>query len=144
MFALAVGQLAWTEQLRCPAPVTHMEMDKGEYSPMTGATFELRNFSANMVARGKTMPACFARINHVQRGEVFISSQSLTKMFEQKLSQSNSQIKSVSVELRDDGVHLKGTVHKAVDLPFELEGPLSTDGSKLVLHVKRSKLRNSL
>src|ERR1700687_5465956 len=81
------------EPVTCPAHVTKMIMEKGEYSPQEGATFNLENFSATMVARGKSSPLCFQRETHIHRGRVWISAESLTTMFSQKLRQSTSKIR---------------------------------------------------
>jgi len=127
------------EQLRCPSPVTKMIMEKGQYSPLDGAIFNIKDFSAHMVARGKVSPLCFARTTDVEHGEVFISSESLTKLFAQKVQQSNSSVSDVKVEIKNDVAHLSGKVHKGMDIPFEIEGPISSDGTVLILHAKKIK-----
>ena len=114
-------------------------MEKGQYSPLQGSMFNLQDFAANMVARGKTSPLCFARTTEIQHGEVFIGAESLTKLFAQKAQQSNSSVSELKVEVKDSAVHLSGKVHKGIDIPFEIEGPISTDGTVLILHAKRIK-----
>ena len=130
---------AGAEQLRCPSPVTKMTMQRGQYSPLEGATFDLQDFAANMVARGKTSPLCFARTADVLRGQAFISSESLTKLFAQKVQQANTSVSDVKVEIKGDEAHLSGRVHKKIDIPFEIEGTVSTDGTVLILHAKKIK-----
>ena len=127
------------EQLRCPSPVTKMTMERGQYSPLEGATFNLQDFAANMVARGKTSPLCFARTTDVLHGQAFISSESLTKLFAQKVQQANTSVSDLKVEIKDDAAHLSGKVHKGIDIPFEIEGTVSTDGTVLILHTKKIK-----
>lgn len=127
------------EKVTCPAQVTTTEMQKGEYSPVPGAVFNLQNFVAVMVSRGKEMPLCFARTTNIQRGQVFMTDASLTKIFTQKLSQTTASIKEVVISTSAEGVKLTGKVHKAVDLPFDIEGPLSTDGRVLILHATKIK-----
>ena len=127
------------EPVRCPAHVTKMIMEKGEYSPQEGATFNLENFSATMVARGKSSPLCFQRETHIHRGRVWISAESLTTMFSQKLRQSTSKISEIKVELKDNTAHLSGKVHKGINIPFEMEGPVSTEGTVLILETKKIK-----
>lgn len=134
-----VASAAEAEQLRCPSPVTKMTMEKGQYSPLEGATFNLQDFAANMVARGKTSPLCFARTTDVLHGQAFISSDSLTKLFAQKVQQSNASLSDLKVEIKGDAAHLSGKVHKKIDIPFEIEGPISTDGTVLILHTKKIK-----
>lgn len=114
-------------------------MEKGQYSPLEGAMFNLQDFAATMVARGKSSPLCFARTTEVQHGEVFISAESLTKLFAQKVEQSKSSISELKVEVKDNAAHLSGKVHKGIDIPFEIEGPISSDGTLLILHAKKIK-----
>ena len=124
----------------CPATVTHMSVAQGSYSPAGGATFDLKDFSAEMISRSKAKPLCFARKTKITHGEVFVSSESLTKLFTQKISKSDSKIKDVKVETRDDrSAKISGTMHKGIDMPFEIEGPISTDGTNLILQAKKIK-----
>lgn len=116
-----------------------MEVSKGDYSPLPGATFELQNFSALMTARGNSSPLCFNRMTEISHGQVFVSNTSLTHLFEQKVEQSNSKIKNVKVEIKDNLAHLTGTMKKGMDLHFEIEGPVSTDGTNLILTAKKIK-----
>lgn len=128
------------EPLRCPSPVTEMNVAKGQYSPLQGAVFNLEDFAATMVARGKTSPLCFARMTQVQHGGVLISSESLTRLFSQKVKQSKSSITDVKVELQENTAQLTGKIHKGVGLPFTIEGPVSTDGTSLILQAKKIKV----
>jgi hypothetical protein len=114
-------------------------MDRGEYSSMPGAVFGLQHFAARMVARGKTQPLCSARTTEIEHGQVFISTQSITKIFGQKIKESGSAISDLQVEVKDDQLHLKGKVHKGIDIPFEVAGPVSTDGTNLKLEAKKVK-----
>jgi hypothetical protein len=116
-----------------------MTVEKGQYSPVEGATFNLQDFAANMVALGKTSPLCFERTAHVLRGRAFISSESLTKLFDQKVQQSDASVSDVKVEIKGDSAHISGKVHKGIDIPFEIEGPISTDGTVLILQTKKIK-----
>jgi hypothetical protein len=134
---IAVAGAAQADTLRCPAKMTTMEMGKGQYSPMPGAVFELQNFSAEMTARGNTSPLCFNRMTNISHGQVFISSSSLTHLFEQKIEQSKSKIKDVKVEIKDNLAHLSGTMKKGVEVHFEISGPVSTDGTVLILKAKK-------
>jgi hypothetical protein len=136
---VVAGCAAQADTLRCPAKVTSMEMAKGEYSPMPGAVFELQNFSAAMTARGNASPLCFNRMTEIHHGQVFISSASLSHLFEQKIEQSESKIRDVKVEIKDNLAHLTGTMKKGVDVHFEISGPVTTDGTVLILKAKKIK-----
>jgi hypothetical protein len=137
--ATAGTGLAKGEPVTCPAHVTRMVMEKGEYSPQEDATFHLENFSATMIARGKSSPLCFQRETHIHRGKVCISAESLTALFSRKLLQSASKISDIKVELKDNAAHLSGKVHKGINISFDIEGPVSTDGNMLILEVKKIK-----
>lgn len=136
---LCCCSLRAAEEITCPAPVTTMEMQKGDYSPLPGAVFNLQNFAAVMVARGKQMPLCLARTANIQRGQVFMTDASLTKMFTQKLHQAASPVKDLAVSMSEERIKLTGKVHQGTDMPFDVEGPLSTDGTMLMLHVTKIK-----
>jgi hypothetical protein len=45
----------------------------------------------------------------------------------------------LEIETRDGMLHFKGKIHKGIDIPFEAEGPLSTDGTMLVFHAQKIK-----
>lgn len=136
---LSCCSLRAAEEVTCPAPVTSMEMQKGEYSPVPGVVFNLQNFVAVMVARGKQLPLCMARTANIQHGQVSMSDASLTKIFAQKLGQTDSSIKDMAISASGEGIKLTGKVHKGIDLPFDIEGPLSTDGKLLILHATKIK-----
>ena len=126
------------DPVRCPARVTHMKMDRGAYSSQPGSVFDLSSFEADMVARGKDSPFCFMRTTQIHTGQVFISAESLTHLFQTKLAQSNSKMSDIKVEARDDNtVHLSGKMKKKIDMPFTIEGPVSTDGRNLILNAKK-------
>jgi hypothetical protein len=137
LLLITLAGAAQADTVRCPAKVTTMEMGKGQYSPMPGAVFELQNFSASMTARGNTSPLCFNRTTNISHGQVFIGSSSLTRLFGQKIAQSQSKIKDVKVEIKDNLAHLTGTMKKGVDVHFEISGPVSTDGTNLILKAKK-------
>lgn len=124
----------------CPAQITHMDVKQGTYSPVLGASFELRDFDADMVARGKGSPLCFVREAKIAHGGVFVSAESLTKLFQQKTRQGSTDVSDVKVETRDDQTaHISGKLHKKMDVSFEIEGPVTTDGTNLILQAKKIK-----
>jgi hypothetical protein len=129
--ALAAGQ-----QQPCPSPVTTLILNKGEYSPMPGAVFELTNYASHMVAQGKKSPLCFTRVNEIEHANVFIKADSLSKMFDRKLQQSSSKVTEMHIEIKEGEVHLKGKTHKGIDIPFDIQGTVSTDGKHLLLKTK--------
>lgn len=138
LLSLAAAAYA-SDTVRCPARVTHMKVERGAYSPQPGAVYGLANFDADMVARGKAEPLCFQRTTEIHMGEVFVSGESLTHMFDKKLSQSgDSKLSDVKLETRDDNtVRLTGKMKKKISMSFTIEGPVSTDGRNLILQAKK-------
>ncbi len=137
-----LSALAWADGgSPCPAKVTHLTVKDGSYSPVPGATFGLRDFDADMVSRGPASPLCYQRTTKIVRGEVFVSAESLTKMFTQKVKQSKqSQISDIKVGIGDDGTaKISGQMHRKIDVPFEIQGPVTTDGTNLILQAKKIK-----
>jgi len=116
-----------------------MRMDKGTYSNQPGVIFDLESFSATLQPMGKHAPLCYAKTTLIEQGNVFVSTQSLTRLFGQKLSEANSQLKEVEVEMKDNQVHLHGKVKKLIWLPFSIEGPVTTDGTNLKIETKEIK-----
>ncbi len=134
------GSLQAAEQLKCPEPVTRIAISEGEYSPQPGTVFQLHDFAAHMLARGKTSPLCFMRTTQIVHGDVFVTSDSLSAMFKRKVKQSDkSSISDVTIEMQPGKVVLKGKMKKVIPLPFTVEGPVTTDGRNLDLHAKSIK-----
>lgn len=123
----------------CPAHETRLALDKGQYSPMSGVTFDLTNFDASMVAKGKASPLCYQRVTDIRRGDVTVTPQSLSHEFESKMQQSNSKIKDFKIETKEHTVAMSGKVKKVLDIPFTIEGPVSTDGQSLIFHADQIK-----
>jgi hypothetical protein len=127
-------------QPKCPAPQTHIEIAQGDYSPQPGTVFNLHEFAANMVSRGKSAPLCYQRWTEVARGDVFVTAESLTKLFEQKVKKADTAISDIKIETKNDNtVHLSGKMKKVIPIPFSIEGPVSTDGHTLILQAKSIK-----
>ncbi len=135
----ALTPLAVADSVKCPPPPSSMQMDKGDYSNQPGVIFELQSFSATLQPRGKRAPLCYARTTIVEKGDVFVSNESLTHLFGQKLQQNNSRLKDVQVELKDNEVHFSGKMKKLIWMPFEVDGPVSTDGTNLLVQTKSIK-----
>lgn len=126
--------------LKCPT-VSGLTISKGEYAPRAGVVFLLEDYSARMVPQGKKVPQCMVKESEVQHGTVVVGSSSLTKLFDEKISQGgNSKISDLKVELKEDRVSISGKVHKGLPIPFTVEGPVdSPDGRVLRLHADKVK-----
>lgn len=137
--AILFPLLASAAPVRCPPPRTAMEMEKGTYSPQEGVEFHLQQFSAFMDARSKKAPLCFARMTIINQGQVFITSESLGRMFARKIREGKSSISDVKIEMKDNAVRISGKMKKVIPLPFDIEGPVTTDGNVLRLEAKSIK-----
>jgi hypothetical protein len=136
---------ASAEQLKCPPPVIRMTVERGHISPFPGAVFSLRDLAATMHARGRTVPFCLTNNTDIQHGSAFISGQSLSKLAAEKVEEKQKQekpkvpITEFKIEVQDNLIRLKGKVHKLININFEIEGPMSSDGKVLVLNAKKIK-----
>lgn len=97
----------------------------------------LHNFSAAMIARGAQSPFCFMRTTDVHRGTVEISVESLSRIFERKIQESESKVSNIKLKLGMGEVHLSGKLHKGITIPFSIDGDLTTDGTMLILNEKK-------
>ncbi len=127
------------EPVKCPPFPSRIDVESGAYSSQPGVTFKLREFAADMVSRGKISPLCFLRVAVVEHGEVFVSSESLSHIFERKLKEGNSNVSDVKLETGEGTARLTGKVKKLVPIPFTIEGPVSTDGTVINLEAKTIK-----
>lgn len=123
----------------CPEPITHLIIDKGQYLPAQHAVFILQGFRADLVSHSNKQPACSLRVTQIDHGDILITADSLTNFFNRKIEKSDSKIGEVKVEVKEGNLHLKGKIHKGVDIPFEVEGPVSTDGKNLILQARKIK-----
>ena len=84
-------------------------------------------------------PSCFEKTTLLDRADIFVSNQSLTNVFAEKLDQSNSKIQGLKIENSLAGVKLSGTIKKVMPLAFSIEGPVSTDGISITMHAEKIK-----
>ncbi len=131
--------LAFADSIKCPPPPNVMRMEKGEYSNQPGVFFELQSFSAVLQPLGRRAPLCYAKATMIEKGDVFVSNDSLTHLFAQKIQQGNRDLKDVTVEMKDNEVHLSGKMKKLIWMDFSVDGPISTDGTNLLMQTKSIK-----
>ena len=77
----------------------------------------------------------------IDTGEAAITAASLSALFNSYVfAYPGAPIKNLQVSIKGSRVSQKGTLHKGVDLPFEIEGPVSTtpDGD-IRLHAEKIK-----
>lgn len=139
LLVLLLASLGFAESATCPPFPSRVDIENGAYSSQPGVTFRLRGFVADMVSSGKRSPLCFTRVAVVERGEVFVSNESLSHIFEMKLKQANSKISDVKIEMGEGTARLTGKVKKVVAVSFTIEGPVSTDGTLITLEGRTIK-----
>lgn len=138
LWSLLIATCAWGAGAPpCPT-VSSISIDKGHYEARPGVVFLVENYAAHMVPGARQSPACFQKINEIERGHIVVSDAALSKMFEQKLSNSK-KISGLKVEAKSDHVAISGTVHKGIPIHFSVEGPVDTDGHFILLHAKKIK-----
>ena len=114
-------------------------MNSGTFSSQPGVTFRLSHFVATLEPREKTAPGCYQKDTVLAHGEIFISNESLTRVFASKLEAANSKIKNFKVQNGLGKVTLSGSITKVIPIAFTIEGPVSTDGKVLQLAATRIK-----
>ena len=121
----------------CPASASHIRIDNGEYSSQPGVTFQLRHFVATLVPMGKKAPLCYQKLTVVSRAQIFVSNESLTRVFQEKLGGTGGQIKDFKVQNGDGKVTLNGKITKLVPVQFTIEGPVTTDGTMILVRANK-------
>jgi hypothetical protein len=141
-FVLFGAPAGWTQQVKCPPAVTGMAVQRGQIFPLPGAVFTLQDFAATMHQRGNTVPYCLVFFTDIRSGRASISPESLSKIASEKVQEdSKTQVKDLNIEVQGNSLRLKGKVHKAIDIDFEIEGPISTDGRVMIFHAKQIKAK---
>ena len=117
----------------CSSQVSHIAMETGSYSSQPGVTFDLRHFVASLVPQGNKAPECYAKMTMVSRAEIFVSNESLTHVFSEKLARTDSKIKNLKIENGQGKATLTGSISKLMPIQFRISGPVTTDGTALLL-----------
>jgi hypothetical protein len=131
------------DKIKCPnPPQTRMVINEGTYVQGTGVEYKLKGFVADLVPRGKAMPACLAKMTNIRQGDVVVSTDSLSRMFARKMSEGgkDSSIQDLSISTEEGQIVIKGKAKKLIPISFVLKGPVDVvDGSKLRFHSKDVK-----
>ena len=135
---LSSGAFLSAQTNPCPQ-VAHIVMETGSYSSQPGVTFILRHFAATLVPLGKKAPACYGKVTVVSHAEIFVSNASLTKVFAEKLGKTDSNIKDLKIENSPGKVTLSGSIRKGISIHFAISGPVTTDGTALLLNAGEIK-----
>ena len=139
-FALVASALAARPAPpKCPPPVAAIHIPNGSYSSQPDVTFELRGFTGRLIPRGKRAPYCYLKYTQLERGEIFVTSQSLSNIFSSKLQDANSPLSDIKIETGDAVAKISGKVKKGVRIGFAIEGPITTDGDGIIIEAKKIK-----
>lgn len=145
-FALAIALGAFVFSLQansqvadCPKAPAHIHIESGDYSSRPGITFQLKHFAATLVPLGKTAPLCLKHMTVVSHAEIFVSNESLTSLFDEKLAGADSKIKNFKVQNGEGKVTLNGKITKIIPIEFTIQGPVTTDGSLIILRAEKIK-----
>jgi hypothetical protein len=128
-----------------PAGPVEIQMKNVNFRLAKDISLEVRSLRGKLERTKPEVPVTFddsASFNvDIDAAEVAISAASLTNLMNSyTLAYEGSPIRKVTVSLVGDRVIQKGTVHKKVDLPFEIEGSLSaTEDGKIRLHADKIK-----
>ena len=129
---------ACAQKPSCPSE-SSITVIRGSFQAGPDVEYQLSNFHARLLPKGKAAPLCYERTTVVSKGEIFISSESITKVFSHELEKSNSKIKDFNVRHDAEGATLTGTIKKLIPIHFSIAGPVTTDGSSVRLNVKTVK-----
>lgn len=104
---------------------------------------EVRSLRGRLKRTKQDQPVTFDDSNsflvEIYTGEVAITVASLTALLNSHVfAYPGSPVKNVQVSVNGTRLRQKGTIHKGVDLPFEIEGPLSvTPEGNIRLHAEK-------
>lgn len=138
VFSFAALTLS-AQNFKCPPPISHISIEDGSLSPMPDVTFRLHHFAATLIPLGKKAPACYSKMTVVAHAEIFVSNESLTRVFAEKLGGPESKIKDFKVENGLGKVSLSGHITKVIPVQFSIEGPVTTDGALLLVNAHTIK-----
>ncbi len=136
-FLLCAGALR--AQSACPSQVSHIAMESGSYSSQPGVTFDLHHFVASLVPQGSKAPECYTKMTRVSRAEIFVSNESLTRVFSEKLGRTDGRIKNLKISNSPGRATLSGSMTKLMTIQFTISGPVTTDGTALLLNANQIK-----
>ncbi len=125
------------QALKCPDAPSHIVIENGSYGSQPGVDFQLHHFAATLVPLGKTEPMCQQKMTEVAHAVIFVSNESLTRVFAGKLAASDSKIRNLTVQHGNGNVTLRGEITKIIPIKFSIEGPVSTDGKVISVNVTK-------
>ncbi|HEX3876150.1 MAG TPA: hypothetical protein VHW24_04145 [Bryobacteraceae bacterium] len=110
-----------------------------------GVTLEIRNLRGELMPTKPGVPVTFNDVSSFQAAidtaEVALSTDSLTTLLNTSvLASEGAPIRNVAMSIEDGKIKQKGTIHKGVNLEFEIEGTLSPTASREIrMHADKIK-----
>ena len=144
VLAMAVG---WSVEPGNPAAETpvDIQMRNVNFRLSADIVLEIRSLRGQLRRTKPDTPVTFDdpesfRVE-IDTAEVAITPATMTALMNSHvLAYEGSPVKNVQIEIKGDRLVQKGTVHKGVDLPFEIEGSLqATPEGEIRLHAEKIK-----
>ncbi len=139
LLLLVAAQAIWG-QTRVPVEVqarnVNLHVDQS-------IVLEIRNLRGQMIATRDTEPVNFddvtSFVTRISSGEVAMSGQAMSDLMNRYVfAYSGAPLKKVEVTIEHGRIKQKGTMHKGIDLPFEIEGTLTvTPDGEIKLHADK-------
>jgi hypothetical protein len=151
IFLRTIASLIWVMQVRTMAGVTHekppveIQMRNVDFRLAKNIILEVRALRGRLRPTKPDQPVTFddssSFLVEIDSAEVALSPATLTALFNSYvLADPASPIKNVTVSVSGDRVIQKGTLHKGIDLPFEIEGVASaTPEGDIRVHADKIK-----
>jgi len=130
------------------ADLVQIEMKNVNFRLTRDIVMEVRALRGRLKATKAGVPVTFddseSFVVLIDSAEVAVSAQSLKALLnEYVLAYDGSPIRDVSVSMEGGRLVQKGTLHKGVNLPFEMEGSVSaTSDGNIRVHTERLKLEH--
>jgi hypothetical protein len=104
---------------------SHLYIDSGELLSANGLPIHVSRFDAIVGGDQKVQPREGGKktVVTIHNGVAFLSRDAITKLLNSHLASGN--IKDLSVTTETNKVTIKGKAHKAIDVPFEIDGPVT-------------------
>jgi hypothetical protein len=133
------------EQLKAPAPTpVQIQMRNVNFRMAPGVVLQIRSVRGRLVPTGPHPVILDDRDSftlEIDNAVIAISTASLTQLLNSYVfAYDGAPLKNITVKAKGDRLEQKGTMHKGVDLPFEMEGPVSpTPDGNIRLHADKIK-----
>ena len=125
--------------------IVQIQMRNVQFRLARDIALEVRNLRGELQSTRQGEPVTFDDSSSftvdIDTAEVAITTESLTALMNSYvLGYKGAPIKHLTMTIDGDRLIQKGTIHKAIDLPFEIEGSLSvTEEGNLRLHADKIK-----